>query len=118
MMRESTGLTIETEALITPAQDQSLDTKCHTKNDPKCRMCKEKDETTVAAHIVSACSKIAGSLYKTRHNNVAAAIHRSICQRYEIRTTDNIWLHKPNLVVGNSKVKVLWDFEIRTDRQI
>jgi len=68
-MRQSTGLKMETEALITAAQDQELDTKCHkanilhTTNDPKCRMCKEKNETV--AHIVSACSKIAGSLYKT-----------------------------------------------------
>jgi len=84
-------------------------------NDPKFRMCKEKDETV--AHIVSACSKIAGSLYKKRHNNVAAAIHHSICQHYEIKTTDNIWLHKPNAVTENNKAKVLWVFEIKTDRQ-
>jgi len=82
-MRESTGLKIETEALIIAAQDQALDTKCHkakilhTTNYPKCRTCKEKDETV--AHIVSACSKIAGSLYTTRHNNVATAIHHIIC---------------------------------------
>ena len=121
-MRECTGLKIETEALITATQDQALDNKCHkakiphTTNDPKCRMCKEKDETI--AHIVSACSKIAGSLYKTKHNNVAAAIHHSICQHYEIKTTDNIWLHEPNPVAENNKVNVLWDFKIRTDRQI
>ena len=67
---------------------------------------------------MSACSKIAGSLYKTIHNNVAAVIHHSICQHYEIKTTDNIWLHKPNAVTENNKVMVLWDFEIKTDRQI
>ena len=78
-MRESTGLKIETEPLITAAQDQALDTKCHKPkilhmpNYPKCRFCKEKDETV--ARTVSACPKIAGSLYKTTHNNVAAAIH-------------------------------------------
>ena len=80
-MRESTGLKIETEALITAAQDQALDTNCHkvkilhSTNNLKRRMCKEKEEAV--AHIVSACSKIAGSLYKTRHNNVAAAFHHS-----------------------------------------
>jgi len=51
-------------------------------------------------------------------NNVAAAIHHSICQHYEIKMTDNIWLHKPNPVAENNKIKVLWDFEIRTNRQI
>jgi len=120
--QESTGLKIVTEALITTAQDQAPDTKCHkakilhTTNNPKCSMCKDKDEAV--AHIVSACPNIAGSLYKTRHNNVVAATHHSICQHYEIKTTDNIWLHKPNSVAENSKVKVLWDFEIRTERQI
>ena len=73
---------------------------------------------TAVAHIVSACSEIAGSLYKARHNNVAAAIHHSICQNYEIKMTDNIWLHKPNSVAEKNIVKVLWDFEIRTNRQI
>jgi len=68
LMRKSTGFKIEIEALITAARDQALDTKCHkvkilhTTSDPKCRMCKEKNETV--AHIVSACSKVVGSLYK------------------------------------------------------
>jgi len=50
-MQESIGLKIETDALITAAQDQALDTKCHKAkilhitNDPTCRMCKERDET-------------------------------------------------------------------------
>ena len=63
-MRETTGLKIETEALITAAQDQALDNKClkvkilHTKNYPKCRLCKEKDDTI--AHRLSACPKIVG----------------------------------------------------------
>ena len=44
-MREGTGLKIETEALITAAQDQALNTQCHqskvlhTSTDPTCRMC-------------------------------------------------------------------------------
>jgi len=43
-MRENTGLKIETEALITAAQNQTLDTKCHKAkilhmtNDPKGRL--------------------------------------------------------------------------------
>jgi len=31
-MRESTGLKMKAEALITAAQDQALDTKCHKAN--------------------------------------------------------------------------------------
>jgi len=52
-------------------------------------------------------------LYKTRHNNIAAANHHCICQHYKIKPTDNIWLHKTNPVAENNKVKVLWDFKIR-----
>jgi len=46
------------------------------------------------------------------------ALHHNICQHYEIKTTDNILLHKPDSVAENNKVKILRDFEIRTDRQI
>jgi len=52
------------------------------------------------------------------NNKVTAAIHHRICQHYETKTKDNIWLHKPNPVTQDNKVKVLWDFEMRTDRQI
>jgi len=34
-----------------------------------------------------------------------------------MKTTENIWRHKPNLVVENSKANALWDFKFRTDRQ-
>ena len=71
------------------------------------------------AHITTACSKIAGSLYKTRHDNIAAALHHGVCQHYNIRTEhNNTWLHKPNPTEESEKVKILWDFEIRTDRVI
>ena len=46
-----TGLKIETEALITAAQEQALNTKqhqakvLHTSTDSLCRMCKSADET-------------------------------------------------------------------------
>jgi len=79
-------------------------------------MCKERDETVV--HIANACPMIPGNLYKTRHSNVTAAIHHGICQHYDIKTTDNIWIHKPNAVAENDMVKVQLDFEIRTDKQI
>lgn len=121
-MSQPTGLKVETEALITAAQDQALNTKCHqakvirTSNDPKCRMCNQKDETV--AHIITACSKIAGSLYKTRHNNVAAALHHGICRHYGVQTCDNTWLHDPKPTEENERAKILWDFEIRTDRVI
>ncbi|KAJ8040969.1 hypothetical protein HOLleu_15434 [Holothuria leucospilota] len=116
----STGLKIETEALITAAQDQALNTKYHktkilrVSTDPKCRMCKLSDETI--SHITSACQNLAGTLYLKRHNDLASAIHRKVCQNYDFHVEPVPWQHKPNLVEENDKAKILWDFEIRTDR--
>jgi hypothetical protein len=65
----------ETEGFLLAAQDQALRTntiKAHidgTSDDSKCRLCKEKEETI--DHLVSACSKIAQTDYKERHNKVA-----------------------------------------------
>ena len=60
------------------AQDQALRTNAikvkidKQEGDPACRMCKAKDETI--AHIVSECSKLAQTEYKSRHDKVAAAV--------------------------------------------
>ena len=62
----------ETESLIIAAQDQALRTNYRkakiekSTNDPKCRLCKQRDETV--SHIVSECSKIAQTEYKGRHD--------------------------------------------------
>ncbi|KAJ8024905.1 hypothetical protein HOLleu_34958 [Holothuria leucospilota] len=95
----SAGLKVETEALTTAAQDQALNTKYHqtktlrVSNDPKCKMCKLADETI--SHITSACQNLAGPLYLTRHNDLASAIHRIVCQNY-IHIEPVPWQHKPN----------------------
>ena len=116
-----TGLKIETEALITAAQDQALNTKHHQakilklSDDSKCRMCREADETV--SHIIAGCQKLAGTEYLRRHNSVAATLHHEICQHYRIPTAEQQpWLHRPEAVTETEQVKVLWDFEIRTDR--
>ena len=69
----------ETEGFIMAAQDQALRTNAiktkidRSANDSKCRLCKEKEETV--DHLVSACSKIAQTDYKDRHNKVASMLH-------------------------------------------
>jgi hypothetical protein len=116
------GLKAETEALITAAQDQALNTKAHkTKimnisNDSKCRLCKSMDETT--EHILSGCQVLAGTEYTKRHNEVAKHIHRNLCENYGIQTPERAWMHQPEAVTETEEVKILWDFEIRTDRVI
>ena len=69
----------ETEGFIMAAQDQALRTNTirakidKTTEDSKCRLCKEKEESV--DHLVSACSKIAQTDYKERHNKVATMLH-------------------------------------------
>ena len=110
-------LKMETEALLVAAQDQALRTKAHTTyiqkttNDPKCRMCRTTDETV--AHLLSSCSKLAGNKYLQRHNEVAKLVHRSICKAFNIKVTRQHWMHVPESVTENDKVKVLWDFDIQ-----
>ncbi|KAJ8029456.1 hypothetical protein HOLleu_28849 [Holothuria leucospilota] len=118
-----TGLKIETEALITAAQDQALNTKSHQANimkvttDSKCRMCTETDETV--NHLVAGCQKLAATEYLERHNKVAAALHLEICRHYGIPTAEqHPWLHRPETVNETDRVKILWDFEVRTDKVI
>lgn len=116
------NLKIETEALITAAQEQALCTKVHKarimriSTDSKCRMCKAAEETVT--HLLTACEKLAGSQYLNRHNEVAKIIHRNICREYGIPTPERVWHHNPLSVTDTERVKLLWDFEIRTDHRI
>ena len=114
---KTTGLKVETEALIIAAQEQALNTKSHqarilkTSTDARCRLCKTANETVT--HILTGCPKIAQTEYLKRHNAVAAGIHRNACQEYGIETTNKVWLHKPQAVIETEQVKILWDGTLR-----
>ncbi|KAJ8033778.1 Retinol dehydrogenase 8 [Holothuria leucospilota] len=85
--------------------------------DSKCRMCTETDETM--NHLVAGCQKLAATEYLERHNKVAAALHLEICRHYGIPTAEqHPWLHRPETVNETDRVKILWDFEVRTDKVI
>ena len=58
------------------------------------------------------------SEYLKRHNEVGRIIHRSICEKYNIRVSKQAWKHEPQTVTETDDVKILWHFEIRTDRRI
>ena len=68
------------------AQKQAINTRAeahkiyHTVQDPRCRLCKQHAETL--AHIISSCSKLAGTEYTERHNIVALIVYRIICAEY------------------------------------
>ena len=112
----------ETEALILAAQDQALRTNAikakidKTSTNSKCRLCKVKEETV--DHLVSSCSKIAQTDYKERHDKVARMLHWNLCKNYNIQATDQWWKHQPEKVIENEEVKILWDFQLQTDRKI
>ena len=85
-------------------------------NSPLCRLCGGYDETV--EHLVSGCSFLAVSQYITRHNNVAKFIHWSPCTKFGLDHCECSWNHCPPSVVENDKVKLLWDFNIWTDKVI
>uniref|UniRef100_A0A803T202 Reverse transcriptase domain-containing protein n=1 Tax=Anolis carolinensis TaxID=28377 RepID=A0A803T202_ANOCA len=110
----------ETEGLILAAQEQAIRTNAikakieKSADDPKCRLCKETDETI--DHILSCCKKIAQTDYKQRHNYVAQMIHWNLCLKYHLPAAKNWWDHKPAKVLENEHAKILWDFRIQTDK--
>ena len=112
----------EIGGFIIAAQDQALRTNANktkidkTANDSKCRLCKEKEETF--DHLVSACSKIAQTDYKERHNKVASMLHWNLCKKYNLPAADKWWEHKIEKVLQNNEAKILWDFKIQTDKHM
>ena len=71
-------LAANTEALIMAAQEQAFNTRAvaheiyYTEKNPRCRLCKQQSETV--AHLTSGFSKLAGTEYTERHNNVASIV--------------------------------------------
>ncbi|XP_068754161.1 uncharacterized protein [Montipora capricornis] len=106
--------------MITAAQDQALRTnaikaKVEKQNlSPLCRMCGEKDESM--GHLVGECSKLAQTEYKHRHDNVARMIHWNIAHSYGLDVSNKWYEHKPEGVIENDHVKLLWDFNIQARR--
>ena len=112
----------ETEGLIFAAQDQALRTNWIKKHidkrevSDKCRLCGERAESV--DHLVAECEKIAQKEYKKRHDNVARIIHLELCQKYNLIGKVKWYNHKPESVMENDMVKILWDFNIQTDHII
>ena len=81
-----------------------------------CRLCHNKNETI--DHVLSGCPKLSQAEYKSRHDNVAAAIHWSMCRKYQIECKDKWYEHRAEKVAENDEVKLLWDFHMQTDHVI
>ena len=112
----------ETEGMLLAAQDQALPTRNYMvtimkkQGSKKCRMCGARDETVM--HILSECEKLAQGEYKKRHDRVASIIHWELCATHGFQRSKNWFDHRAESVLENDEVKILWDFNIHTDRII
>jgi hypothetical protein len=112
----------ETEGLLLAAQDQALLRRDYQvlvmkeAGSKKCRMCGARDETVM--HILSECEKLAQGEYKKRHDRVATIVHWELCAIHGFQRSKNWYDHHAEPVLENEKVKILWDFNIHTDRII
>ena len=115
-----TGLKGETEGLIIAAQDLALNARYYCKHvvkqgaTDKCKMFHGHPETV--ENIIAGCQTLASDKYLDRHNMAAAQLHLDICKHYNMQVSAKQWYeHKPERVMENAKVVVLWDFQICTD---
>ena len=112
----------ETESLLIAAQDNDIKTNHikakidKTQQNSKCTRCGDKDETI--NHIISECSKLAQKEYKARHDWVGKVIHWEMCKKFKFDYTNKWYMHNPAPVLENNTHKLLWDFNIQTDRLI
>ena len=112
----------ETESLLIAAQDNAIRTNHikaridKTQQNSKCRLCGDRDETI--NNIISECSKLAQREYKARHDWVGKVIHWEMCKKFKFDHTNKWYMHNPAPVLENDSHKLLWDFNIQTDRLI
>lgn len=112
----------QTEALLMAAQENALRLnyiKCvidKTRDNPLCRMCEAQAETV--QHILCGCRVLANTDYLERHNRVGNIIHWALARKWGFETAPKYYQHEPKSVLDNDKIKILWDFPIRTDRTV
>ena len=87
----------------------------HTGQDPRCRLNKEASETV--QHIMDSTWKIqAGTAYMEHYNQVGRGLGlglQNICTEYGLE----VQMSRVK-VVENDRAKILWDFQIQTDKQV
>ena len=110
------------QSLLIAAQDQALNANSVRKNiyhqveSDRCRLCGEAVENVT--HIVSGCKMLAQKNYKRRHDKVCSHLHWCLSRKYGLVVDSKWYHHKPDKVVENDVVKILWDYNIQTDRII
>ena len=70
-------------------------------------------------HIVASCKMVAQKEYKRRHDKVCLNLHWSLCRNFGYNAAEEWYNHVPGKVLNETgKPKILWDFDIQTDRII
>ena len=112
----------ETEGMICAAQEQALRTNSikysidKTVDSPLCRKCKLSTESV--QHIISGCTPLTQSEYKTRHDKVASRLHWEVCKEHGLEHAPKWYEHVPQRCQENEKVKVLWDMTFFSDKKL
>ena len=88
----------------------------YTQQNAKWRLCGEKDETTNL--IKREFFKLAQKQYKTQHDWVGKVIHLELRKKLKFDHTTKWYIHKPESILENVMLKILWDFEMQIDHLI
>ena len=82
-----------------------------TITDTNCRMCHTATESTT--HALSACSKIAQTLYTARQDRMLRPIYHCLLDKYNFQESDHgkPWYQQslPHAVLENEKAKIYWN---------
>lgn len=110
-----------TEGAILSIQDQVVKTRTYARyilkqqvENTKCRLCNISEESV--QHLSSGCSKIAGTRYLERHNNMGKVVHQLVClNKGLLDTFTPHHMYVPKAVLENNTTKIYWDFTVETD---
>ena len=70
------------------------------------------------SHIISSCKMLAQNEYKHRHDKICSNVHWNLCKKFGFDFSDKWYQHRIDKVLESEKVKILWDFDMQTDRVI
>ena len=69
-------------------------------------------------YLVSGCTKLAGALYKSKHDCVLKYLHLLLYQKHSFTCCIQWWNHEPAPIIENDQVKILCNFNIYCDHVI
>ena len=109
-----------TEGYVCAAQENVLPTRNYCVSilrqdgERKCRLCGEYVETV--GHLVSACSKLAQSEYKRRHDKMGLRVYWELCGKYGLKRSEKWWEEVPDAVRlrEDEKIEIWWDRKVHT----